>query len=92
MKKKNGTWLHDNIAYIIALIVVLFSCYLDRLILLKAVQATDNITFAIITNIHGLAFLVIGYWFAKSKQEPSVGAQNSVPEPSNQSPIEQNPK
>lgn len=64
MKKHN--WLQENIASIIALILIIFGISIDILVLMKEIKATESTAITIVQNINNMMLVVIGFYFVSS--------------------------
>ncbi len=80
--EKESTWLHNNIAPLIAITYTLFSLIVYVLVLIHVISATENIAFLIINSITNIMMIIVGYFFgssvgSKSKQA-SIDKMNDV--------------
>lgn len=64
MRKKG--WLQENIAAILALIIVLFTFIIFVMILTKTISAKENVVFLIVGGLMGLVGAVVQYFFGSS--------------------------
>jgi len=64
MRKKG--WLQDNIAAILALIIVFFTFIIFVMILTKTISAKENVVFLIVGGLMGLVGAVVQYFFGSS--------------------------
>lgn len=62
-----ATWLNKNTGSIIALIFVLFTCTLYILVLTRQLNASENITFSVVSSVTSITTLIIGYYFGSSR-------------------------
>jgi hypothetical protein len=62
-----ATWLNKNTGSIIALIFVVFTCTLYILVLTRQLNASENITFSVVSSVTSITTLIIGYYFGSSR-------------------------
>jgi hypothetical protein len=62
-----ATWLNKNTGSIIALIFVAFTCTLYILVLTRQLNASENITFSVVSSVTSITTLIIGYYFGSSR-------------------------
>jgi hypothetical protein len=62
-----ATWLNKNTGSIIALIFVVFTCTLYILVLPRQLNASENITFSVVSSVTSITTLIIGYYFGSSR-------------------------
>jgi hypothetical protein len=62
-----ATWLNKNTGSIISLIYVAFTCTLYILVLTRQLNASENITFSVVSSVTSITTLIIGYYFGSSR-------------------------
>lgn len=62
-----ATWLNKNIGSLIALLFVVFTCTLYILVLTRQLNASENITFSVVSSVTSITTLIIGYYFGSSR-------------------------
>lgn len=62
-----ATWLNKNTGSLIALMFVVFTCTLYILVLTRQLNASENITFSVVSSVTSITTLIIGYYFGSSR-------------------------
>lgn len=69
VRMKKQSWLKENIKEVLAIVIVLFTMYFYRLVLLKEVKADEVIQTAIVASVTSIIMFVLGFYFGATHSE-----------------------